>query len=308
MDSAHSHPVTLSRSRRLRLIAGSGVIIVILAAVVLAGLWFAMTAARGTFAGQLGVSAGIPAAGGLWAAGLGGVFLWQAIVRLSRRLGADSASESLVIRSTEDAEGVAGPWAITLLFVLMVGYSDYYFFVERAGARLKWWVSASHVVMSIGGLAMLAWVMWRTLQLHKFGKTELRLDRHAVPGGVLSGRLFVPPAARNAPAVFFALTATRARVWEEGREEGRVEQREDTVIASQKRNFPVEIDGNRCHVDFEFALASDAPPSSVAAGIILISNTPTEVVYWQLEIRAVLPGLDLVRTFDIRVKPAVVTS
>ena len=192
--------------------------------------------------------------------------------------------------------GFAGSWALALLWIWLIGFADYLFF-GRYGMGTKLWLFAVLGVFSLLGIVFLAVAIRGTIQLHKFGRSELLLAGAVTPGGVLSGRMFVPTAARDAQAIFAELVATRVRLWLDGEQK----QEERTEIWNQKHNFMALSDGNRSYVDFQFGLPSDVPQTSVPTDSYVRTDVPGEFVYWELRTTAGLPGVDFVRTFNIRV-------
>lgn len=293
--------MTSSAPGRLRLIGGACLGILVFGPLTVAGLWFAFEIQYGSPPFKLLVAPEVGIGLGLAVAFLGGLFLWQFILELRRRLGAEAASASLVIRSNEDREGLAGYWMLSVFWLLMVGTQDYYFATLPYRVHVQLWLVAVLCFMTLVGFGLLALAVWKTLQKAKFGTAELQLAAHAAPGGSLSARLLMPPSANEAEALFGELVATRLTI----RIEAGEERPEAVDVWSQKRNFPVHRDGRRRYAALRFDLPPDAPPTTVPAHGLVRSYEPGEYVYWQLKVTAVLSGVDFARTFDIRVKAGV---
>jgi len=188
-----------------------------------------------------------------------------------------------LIRSKEDGIGVFANLAITIAYCAFT-FTMFYQFAILAGSVMGGLISGFFAVI---GVAYIVWTVRFTLNRMKFGLVNLYVPTE-VPtlGGELAGRIVLPEKVASASHARIELHCNKVTYVKDAKgRDMRVEKRE--WMAEQP--FPVQRAGRLASVDFRMAIP-DEPV--IERGVSYV---------WEIHVAAELPGLDLSRSFTVRV-------
>jgi hypothetical protein len=213
----------------------------------------------------------------------------------------------LKLMSVQNAKSVAGMWIFTILWCAIA------FTVFGAAAFQARNLVGGLIggVFSLMGLVMIYASIKATLEYIKYGKVQLTLARPAETGGKLEARLDLP-ADLPANARISAELACVQVVWSRGSKGGTSTRERDDWTA--KETFTVRRGATRSDAVLALAFPADRPPSTVPdegpADAMFQATHPGGGVEldrsyyrWEVRVKADVPGVDLERTFRLRVAP-----
>jgi hypothetical protein len=207
----------------------------------------------------------------------------------------------LVILPNERRGRLLGGWVGTLVFVAFISFFWFVFLTGNATGDA--WVG--YVVLGLFSLFCAGAVhhMVRvTLSVYRFGDVALRLHEPPRTGATLKGYLDLRrhEVLRTAS---LKLICNKVR-WTRGSKGSR--NRSETEEWSQSaERVPVGALGPIARVELSFAIPADLPGTTVPAdGGITAVQLGHDYYEWKLELNADVPGVDLVRTYEVRMEAA----
>jgi hypothetical protein len=198
-----------------------------------------------------------------------------------------------VILATEGPGTLFGHWASTLIYAVL---SFILFYVGAFVARETVFVLITGFFAAFG-VAGIAYMVWRTLEVMKHGDSRLLLlAPMPALGGRLYGRLSLSSTAlRAGQNVRAQLQCTKVTKY--FHKNGGTS---NVPCWGGSGRFPVDAGGVRIALD----IPAELPPLDESPPPLSTGERPPEVSFkWELKVSADLPGIDFSRTFLIEVLP-----
>jgi len=196
-----------------------------------------------------------------------------------------------VVRSTEGPGTLLGNWVGTLAYSAF-SFVMFYIGAFVAGGLIFTLLTGFFAAFGVAGIAYMA---WRTLEVMKYGGTNLMLlAPMPALGGRLQAHLLVPGALRRAViSARLECTCTKKFHHKNGGTSS-------MPYWGVSRTYPVRGAGIQIALDIPARLPPlDEPPAPLSTG----EPPPTVSYTWELKLTADVPGVDFSRSFPIDVLP-----
>lgn len=211
--------------------------------------------------------------------------------------------EPLRIAPRENKRSLALAWVLALVWAGFSAALVYLVFVQRDAADTPLWVSILVVVMALIGLLLVWALVHRTIGMAKYGGIELQLLAPPAIGGRLAARMTIPSAARGAAVLAAELACLHVR-WQKTND-GESSNRVENELHRERREFPIQWAGNEGQVHLQFAIPVGLPHSDAEENDDEDDDSPAKGFHhWQVEVRVDTAGVDLVRSYPVRVAQA----
>jgi len=208
--------------------------------------------------------------------------------------------------SSQNPKSILGVW---LFAVFWCGISFTVFWAFAFQAR-DVFGGAIGGLFSLIGLVMLYGAVSMTLEYLKYGRVEIALDGEPATGRSFGATLRLPADAAAAGKVSAELACVRV-TWSRGSKGGLSKGEQDAWTG--KRDFPVFRGGVGGYAKMQIEVPAGQPASDVPGepppDAMVEIGTPAGVEVdrayhrWELRVKADVPGIDLDRSFRLRVAP-----
>ncbi len=219
-----------------------------------------------------------------------------------------SPSSPRKLISVQNAKSIAGTWIFTILWC-GISFTVFWAFAFKARDVVG---GAIGGLFALIGLVMLFASVKMTLEYIKYGRVHLTLEGEPpAAGGGFSARLDLPGDAAGATTIHAELACVQS-TWSRG-SKGSVSKSEKDVW-TRKNVFPFRRSTAGGYVTLKFDVPADQPasdlPEESPPDAMLEVGHPAGIEIdhsyyrWELRVKADVPGVDLDRTFKLRVGPA----
>lgn len=210
--------------------------------------------------------------------------------------------------SVQNPKSIVGAWIFTFLWC-GISFTVFWAFAFQARDIVGGSIGG---LFSLLGLVMLYGSVKMTLEYGKYGQVQLALEGDPpATGRSFSARLDLPGDAGTAATIHAELACVQA-TWTRGSKGGLSLSERDAW--TRKNVFPVRRGAASGHATLKFDVPVDQPASDLPGeerpDIVLQAGHPAGIeagrsyYRWELRVKADVPGIDLERTFKLRVAPA----
>jgi len=218
-------------------------------------------------------------------------------------------SPSNRLLSTQNPKSIVGMWLFTALWC-GISFTVFWAFAFKAREFMGIAIGG---LFSLIGLGMLYATAKMTLEYFKYGRVHLMLEGEPPAAGRgFSARLDLPGSAAAEVATIHAELACVQATWSRGSKGGASKSESDAWTG--KKVFPLRRGATGGYATLRFDVPADQPASNLPdegpPDSMLEAGHPAGIEMgrsyyrWELRVKADVPGIDLDRSFKLRVAPA----
>jgi hypothetical protein len=206
--------------------------------------------------------------------------------------------------STQNPKSIIGAWLFTFVWC-GIAFTVFWAFAFQARDFMGGAVGG---LFSLLGLVMLYQSAKMTLEYFKYGRVSLKLEGNPATGSGFGALLELPGDLAGAMTIHAELACMQT-TWSRGSKGGPSKSERD--VWSRKSVFPVRRSGVGSYAALKFDVPADQPASDLpeerAPDAMVEAGYPAGVEIgrsyyrWEVRVTADVPGVDLDRTYPIRV-------